>query len=71
MIVTDTKPAKRNMIKCNNKSIIQPPPYVGGHTLLLFPISSTALYKLFIYKSIYTKTFFTIFGCLLDFFLFL
>ena len=39
MIVTDTKPAKSNMINCNNKSIIQPPPYVGGDTLLLFPTS--------------------------------
>ena len=39
MIVTDTKPAKSNMINCNNKSTIRPPPYVGGDTLLLFPIS--------------------------------
>ena len=39
MIVTDTKPAKSKIINCNNKSTIRPPPYVGGDTLLLSPIS--------------------------------
>ena len=39
MIVTDKRKKKSNIINCNNKSTIRPPPYVGGDTLLLSPIS--------------------------------